>query len=221
MDDTPSGTTLSSPTHAHDPRPSSRPWFRFARHFAIMLAAMYAGMLTLYPGYSLIAARLGYADPGTELPVLSSVAMAFAMTTPMAIWMRRHQHAWRSVSEMAAAMCIPTLAAALLYLAGTITPESIMSIGHLGMIPAMLALMLYRFDDYARGRHAPEQAPRTVTTRRPAAQPSERSPHGSLPLVDEATNWSPPTTIRSVSRSSHANRGSSHDRRHWPTQSAG
>ena len=72
-------------------------------------------------------------------------------------------------------MSIPTVAAALLYLTGTITPESIMSIGHLGMIPAMFALMLYRFDDYARGRHAPEETRARAgaapgDSRRPAAR---------------------------------------------------
>lgn len=154
MDETKSATALISPTHAHEPRLSGRRWLHFARHFAFMLVVMYAGMLTLYPGYSLIATRLGYADPGTELPVLSSVVMAFAMTAPMAAWMRRHRHGWRSITEMAAAMFIPTLAATVLYLAGTITSESIMSIGHTAMIPAMLALMLYRFDDYAGGGRA-------------------------------------------------------------------
>src|SRR3712207_6597407 len=126
-----------------------RRWLRFARHFLVMLVAMYVGMLTLYPAYAFLAGRLGYVDPTRELPVLSALVMAFAMTAPMVALMLYHRHGWRPITEMAAAMVIPTLFAAVLQLTGTISAGAVMSVGHLTMIPAMLGVMLLRFGHYA------------------------------------------------------------------------
>jgi hypothetical protein len=78
-----------------------------------MLAAMYVGMLTLYPAYNFLAGRLGYVNPISELPILSALVMALAMTLPMVPLMRHQRHGWRPITEMAAAMVIPTLAASL------------------------------------------------------------------------------------------------------------
>jgi hypothetical protein len=127
-------------------------WLRFTGHFGLMLAAMYAGMLTLYPGYDFLAGRAGYVDPTSELPVLSALVMATAMTLPMVALMAYHRHGSRPIAEMAAAMIIPTLAAAMLQVTGTISAASVMSVGHLTMIPAMLIVMLLRFDHYAGSR---------------------------------------------------------------------
>ena len=142
----------SHPATTSAPTSRRRRWLRFARHFLVMLAAMYVGMLTLYPAYGLLAGRLGYADPTSQLPVLSGLVMAFAMTAPMVALMAYSRHGWRPVAEMAAAMVIPTLGATLLHLAGTIPAAAVMSVGHLTMIPAMLAVMLLRFDHYSGGR---------------------------------------------------------------------
>lgn len=131
-----------------------RRWLRFTRHFLLMLAAMYLGMLTLYPAYDFLAGRAGYADPTSDLPILSALVMAFSMTLPMVALMLHHRHGWRPITEMAAAMVVPTLASALLHLTGTISAASVMSVGHLTMIPAMLAVMLLRFHDYAGPRTA-------------------------------------------------------------------
>jgi hypothetical protein len=146
---------LTSPAAAasHTASTSRRRWLRFARHFLVMVAAMYAGMLTLYPAYSFLAGRLGYTDPTRDLPVTSGLVMAFAMTAPMVALMAYSRHGWRPVTEMAAAMVIPTLGATLLHLAGTIPAEAVMSVGHLTMIPAMLGVMLARFNHYAEVRH--------------------------------------------------------------------
>ncbi len=149
-------SSASSPTVPASTSSSTsrgRRWLRFTRHFVVMLAAMYAGMLTLYPAYGFLAGRLGYADPTSQLPVLSGLVMAFAMTAPMVALMAYHRHSWRPVTEMAAAMVIPTLGATLLHLAGTIPATAVMSVGHITMIPAMLAVMLLRFDHYAEVRH--------------------------------------------------------------------
>jgi hypothetical protein len=113
-----------------------------------MVAAMYVGMLALDPVYSATAGGLGYENPWTQLPVMSSFVMAFNMTLPMALWMRHHHHPWRLIAEMAAAMFLPAIAAAGLYVAGAVSAGSVMSISHVAMIPAMLVAMLYRYPDY-------------------------------------------------------------------------
>lgn len=143
-------TALPRDVSPHDQRSRrGRRWGRFVRHFVVMLTAMYAGMLILYPVYVFVAGRLGHPDPTPALPVPSAGAMALAMTLPMAAWMRYHRHAWRPVAEMGAAMVVPTLVATLLHLAGTIPGQAVMGVAHVAMIPAMLAVMLLRFDEYA------------------------------------------------------------------------
>ena len=109
-----SATATTSP-----PITLRRRWLRFIRHFVLMLAAMYLGMLTLYPAYDFLAGRIGYPDPTSELPIPSAlVMMAAAMTLPMAALMHHHRHGWRPITEMTAAMTLPTLAATLLHLVG-------------------------------------------------------------------------------------------------------
>lgn len=126
-----------------------RRWLRFSGHFGLMLAAMYLGMLTLYPAYEVMADRAGYPNPTSELPIRSALVMALAMTLPMAGLMVHHRHGWRPITEMAAAMTLPTLAATGLCLFGVVPAGSVMSLGHLMMIPAMLVVMLLRFDHYS------------------------------------------------------------------------
>ena len=71
---TASATATTSPTNH-----LRRRWMRFTRHL-LMLAAMYLGMLTLYPAYDFLAGRAGYADATNELPIPSALGMAVAMT---------------------------------------------------------------------------------------------------------------------------------------------
>ncbi len=111
---------------------STRHWLRFLRHFAIMIVAMYVGMLALTPVYTWISGRLGYPQPEIQLPVLSAIVMAATMTAPMIGWMRYHGHGWRSVLEMAAAMFIPALLAAVLYLVGAATAQTVTNIATWG-----------------------------------------------------------------------------------------
>jgi hypothetical protein len=124
-------------------------WIRFARHYLVMVVAMYAGMIVLNPVYSTAASRFGYADPWVELPVLSSLVMAVNMTIPMALLMMRHGHATRPVTEMAAAMMVPTAAAAGLCGFGLLASDQLMTVAHLGMFPAMFLVMILHYRDYA------------------------------------------------------------------------
>jgi hypothetical protein len=127
---------------------------RFVRHYAEMVAAMFIGMFVL--GLPL-AALLGvfgvdvssWRTDATELLLLG---MAFTMTVPMAGWMRHRGHAWAPVWEMTGAMFLPSLAAIGLLWAGiTEDPGDLLAIQHIGMFPAMLAVMLLRLDEYTGG----------------------------------------------------------------------
>lgn len=129
-------------------------WLRFGGHFLMMLAAMYVGMFTLYPAYTLGADRLGYLDPPAQLPVLSAVVMGLAMTVPMAALMLGHRHGWRMVNEMAAAMLGPTLLAVAASWLRLLPEDMVMTVSHATMVPAMLIAMLARFTHYAGGRAA-------------------------------------------------------------------
>jgi hypothetical protein len=124
-------------------------WRRFARHYAVMVLAMYAGMLALDPVYAEVATRAGYADPWVELPVVSAFAMAVNMTVPMVLLMLRHRHGLAAVAEMAGSMVIPTAIAAGLHLVGVIPADLLMTVAHLSMFPAMLLVMLRRYREYA------------------------------------------------------------------------
>jgi hypothetical protein len=135
---------------------NSRP-AQFARHYAEMVVAMFAGMFVL--GIPL-AALLGVAgvdvgDWRTDAPALMLLGMAFTMSVPMAGWMRYRGHAAAPIWEMTAAMFVPSFAAIAL-LAGGIASDhgTLMAIQHAGMFAAMLAAMLLRVDEYAGHTHA-------------------------------------------------------------------
>ena len=77
----------------------STSWRRFARHYLVMVVAMYTGMLVLNPVYAAVAARTGHADPWAELPVVSALVMAVNMTLPMVLLMLHHGHGRLAVVE--------------------------------------------------------------------------------------------------------------------------
>lgn len=122
---------------------------RFARHYLLMVVAMYAGMLILDPAYVGVAHHAGYADPWTELPVLSALVMAGNMTVPMVLLMLRHRQGFRAILEMAVSMFAPTLAATALHMLGVLPADQVMTVGHLAMFPAMFLVMLRRYRHYA------------------------------------------------------------------------
>jgi hypothetical protein len=51
---------------------------------------------------------------------------------------------------MAASMIVPTLAAAALAWGGTLGAEGALGFQHLVMFPAMLGVMVWRYDDYSQ-----------------------------------------------------------------------
>lgn len=147
-------TTTANDTHhdgLHGAAEVTRPtrFVRFARHYLLMIVAMYAGMLILDPAYVAVATHAGYADPWTELPVLSALVMAGNMTVPMVLLMLRHHQGFRAILEMALSMFAPTLAATALHLLGALPADQVMTVGHLAMFPAMFLVMLRRYRHYA------------------------------------------------------------------------
>ena len=130
------------------------PRLTFAAHYAEMVLVMVAGMLVLGAPAALVATALGCSptEVGQDAPAALLVWMGFSMTASMVWWMRRRGHSPPAVREMAEAMAIPTLAAVALLATGTVGDvDALLEIQHLAMLPAMLAVMLLRRAEYARG----------------------------------------------------------------------
>jgi hypothetical protein len=134
---------------------------RFIRHYVEMVIAMLAGMIVLgIPGEAALRA-LGYSSSGLQAaaPAVALLAMATIMTIPMVAWMRRMGHGRRPCNEMAASMYLPTFAVIAMMAAGVLDFAGAMGLEHLLMLPAMLAAMLARREEYScdhrHHRHGP------------------------------------------------------------------
>jgi hypothetical protein len=130
---------------------------RFIRHYAEMVAAMFAGMIAL--GLPAEGALRAFGSSTSALqagaPAVALLGMAVTMTVPMVAWMRHRGHGWRPANEMAASMFLPTFAAIALLAAGAVTDfGALMSIEHTAMFPAMLAAMLLRRSEYTGAVHS-------------------------------------------------------------------
>ena len=121
----------------------------FARHFGEMVLAMFLGMAVLGG-----LAELAFAVAGGSLSAqpggFQIMLMGFNMTVPMVIWMSYRGHARAQNVEMAASMIVPSLAAAVLAWTGALGTEAGMAVQHTAMIPAMLGVMLWRYELYSR-----------------------------------------------------------------------
>ena len=120
----------------------------FARHFGEMLIAMFLGM-GVFGGL----AALGFAAAGgssSDLPGgVRVMLMGIYMTVPMVLWMRYRGHAAARNAEMAMSMMVPTVVAAALAFAGALGTGAALGVQHSVMVPAMLAVMLWRYAEYA------------------------------------------------------------------------
>jgi hypothetical protein len=171
-----------------DVRVDGHPIRRFIRHFAEMVLAMVAGMLILEPVWRVIYTALGWSGVFDRADV-ASLVMATDMTLGMAIWMRHRGHGWASVAEMGAAMYIPFLVLFVPFWMGMLDGGTLMLAGHLLMLPAMVAAMLYRRGEYTRG-HLPPPAP----ANRLVAALKHRWPTW-LALLMTVDNWVAPVDI--------------------------
>src|SRR5512132_331692 len=125
---------------------------RCLRHFFEMVAVMMVGRVALgaAPGAChQLGLGSGYAAAWRDHVGLAAFAMAFNMTVPMVLWMRYRGHSWERGGEMALAMNLPLLPAFVLYGFGAIPAWGVLGMQMMLMIPAMLAAMLYRKEEYA------------------------------------------------------------------------
>jgi hypothetical protein len=76
--------------------------------------------------------------------------MGINMTVPMVIWMSYRGHARVQNAEMAASMILPSFAAAILVWAGALGTSAGFGVQHAVMIPAMLGVMLWRYEHYSQ-----------------------------------------------------------------------
>lgn len=123
----------------------------FLRHYVEMIIAMFLGMAVLGVGFTAALAPLGVdvGDWRTDAPELMLLGMAFTMSAPMVAWMRYRGHGWAPAWEMTAAMFFPSVAAIALLWAGAVEDTgTLLLIQHVGMFPAMLAVMFLRLDEY-------------------------------------------------------------------------
>jgi hypothetical protein len=140
-----------SATIGLETRPAGRPGSKraFARHFGEMLVAMFLGM-GVFAGLATLAfaaAGGSYSDlPGGVRVML----MGIYMTIPMVAWMAYRGHAAARNVEMAMSMIAPSAAAAALAFGGALGTGAALAVQHAVMVPAMLAVMLWRYAEYAR-----------------------------------------------------------------------
>jgi hypothetical protein len=144
-------TELTTTTHdvaATVPARTRRPRVAFALHLGEMLLAMVAGMVVLGTALEGVLALFG-TSMSAGSPALHAAVMGFNMTAPMAWWMHHRGHPAQHNAEMAGSMLVPTAAAMALYWAGAIAGDAVLVVQHVVMIPAMVAVMLWRRGHYS------------------------------------------------------------------------
>ena len=115
----------------------------FVRHYLEMVVAMLSGMFVLGPVEGLVWPAL------TARPDVGVMVMATNMSIGMAAWMRFRGHTWRGIAEMSASMYLPFAVLLVPFWAGAIGEHTMMTWGHLLMLPAMALVMLLRPSEYA------------------------------------------------------------------------
>ena len=128
---------------------SLKPTVRFFVHFGEMALAMLLGMFALSIVNNMILVPRGFHL--SQFPEVYTLAMAFAMTVPMVLWMWFRGHCWRHSAEMTAAMFVPAGLLIGICSLGLCPQTAMLSWYHLLMWVAMLGIMLYRWNDYAGG----------------------------------------------------------------------
>ena len=123
---------------------------RWALHVVEMLLVMFVGMGVL-TGVAAGVLALAGASLSDLSASVSGLLMGFNMAVPMVAWMRFRGHPAQDSAEMAAAMIVPTLAVVALHLVGALGEDAVLPVQHVVMIPAMVGLMLWRYDHYAGG----------------------------------------------------------------------
>jgi hypothetical protein len=121
----------------------------FARHFGEMLLAMFLGMGVFSGLAALIFSAFG-SSLSDQSGAFRVMLMGFNMTLPMVAWMAYRGHNRIRSTEMAASMIVPSVFAAILAAAGVLGAQGALEVQHIVMIPAMFAVMLWRYQEYSR-----------------------------------------------------------------------
>ncbi len=115
---------------------------RFTRHAVEMILAMVVGMIVLEPVWSFV-----WPDLAGNLTA-HVLVMATDMSLGMALWMRIRRHGWVPIAEMSAAMYLPFLVFLPFYWTSLVSGMTVMTAGHILMVPAMLVAMFLRRGEY-------------------------------------------------------------------------
>jgi hypothetical protein len=129
----------------------------FLRHLLEMTVAMMLGMGILGMVFREVHLALfgtGFDDAWHSHTGLAVFAMTFNMTLPMVLWMHHRGHSWQRSGEMAAAMFLLALVLLGLFWAGVVSAHVVLPLEMALMIPAMIGVMAFRFDEYAGHPHA-------------------------------------------------------------------
>jgi flagellar biosynthetic protein FliP len=130
-------TLTAPPRHSR-----TRTAWHLVRHYLEMVVAMVVGMVALGPVWRLVA-------PGLSAHVAAdALVMATDMAIGMAAWMRFRGHSWGAIGVMSGAMYLPFLVLLVPFAAGAIAGGTLLTAGHLLMLPAMAAAMAYRRHEY-------------------------------------------------------------------------
>jgi hypothetical protein len=120
----------------------------FLLHLGEMLLAMAVGMVVLGGAIEGVL-RLAGSTSGDAPASVQAAVMAFDMTAAMVWWMRFRGHPRQHNVEMAASMVVPSALAIGLHWTGLLAPGAVMVVQHELMIPAMVGVMLWRYDHYS------------------------------------------------------------------------
>jgi hypothetical protein len=120
----------------------------FLLHLGEMLVAMALGMVVLGGALEGVLRLLGTSLTGAPAAV-SAAVMTIDMTLPMAWWMHQRGHPVRHNVEMAASMVVPSAIVVALHWFGLIGSGAVLALQHQLMIPAMVGVMLWRYDHYS------------------------------------------------------------------------
>ncbi|TXL60870.1 hypothetical protein [Aeromicrobium terrae] len=123
----------------------NRSTLKFIGHYVEMVLAMFAGMgilggiwMVVWPGIH-------------DHDVVHTLVMAADMTIGMAGWMAFRGHPRQMIVEMSVAMVAPFVVLLAPLAADWISAGTLMMGGHTLMLVTMLAVMLYRRQDYSGG----------------------------------------------------------------------
>ena len=132
----------------------NRSTLQFARHYAEMVLVMFAGMGIFFGVAVGLSAALGsdYGELREDAPGVILFGMGFGMTAAMIWWMERRGHSQPATRAMALSMILPTLLELALLASGAVTDlDTLVTLEHVVMFPAMLVAMLPYRREFAHG----------------------------------------------------------------------